>query len=402
MKVCLLIGEFNLYSGTSKPIFELAKGLFEDGHDISLIISELKSNLKDANDSLLEKEWFDKLKIIEIPTNVYKFMLLDYKNDENDIIKTLSEADIIHGFNFIELYLTKRALNKLNLKSKVICSISGPFNFNIRDLIDSGLLSVLNLIKPAFLLKLLLPNFVFKKIFNNFDKIVSNSDFVSKQICLTGINPQNIEKIPIAIDINQIVEHNHKYNNNDFIYFGSGSSIRGAPDVLKAFNIVLKKKKDSTLAFYFLGSHGIEEKLYESIIKSDKNFGSSIFLSSGPKSNILNIVKSARAVVLPFRSSIGYAHPPLTVLEAMLLKRVVISTYVGSIPELIQNRINGFLVHKKDSKKIAEKMLLTFDEDLRSKIGNNAQESVLKTYDIKEIVKRTLIIYDKAITEVNK
>lgn len=400
MKICFVIGEFNIFSGTSKPMFELAKRLLNEGHDVTIISSKLKSNLKDSHDLFFESNPDSCLKIIEVPTTVYNFTIRGYKKNQK-IIDILSDADIIHGFNFIELYLIKRLMNKLNIKTKTICTISGPYKFHFKDLWDSGILSFLNILKPAFIFKLIMPNMILKKIFNQFDNIITNSLFITTEIESIGINSKKIKKIEASLDIDKIDHYNRLdlKKEYDFLYYGSGSSIRGIQDALKAFEILLKEKPNSTLAFYLLGSHGIEERIYAHIIRSNKNFGSSIFLNVGAKLDILEIVKSSNAVVLPFRSSIGYSHPPLTIIESMLLEKMIITTNVGSIPEFVQENITGFLVSKGNVKKIAENMKLSYNSDKRLKIGKNARQSIINSNKNENIIKKTMNVYKSVMSE---
>lgn len=403
MNICLLIGEFSIFSGTTKPMYELAKGLSNEGHHVKIVTTKLKASVRKKHELSLENDKCN-LEILEIGSSLYKYFLFDYKSYNKHVLDTLIEADIIHGFNFLELFLAKRALSKLNTKSKFICSSTGPFSFHLRDFIDSGLISFLNLTKFQFIFKLFMPNYFFKKIFNSFDKIISSSEYMAREVSSIGIDPEKIKTLPVIMDKIQIghqIDLNRKEVSKkyDFIYYGSGSSIRGVSDVLKAFEMVLEKR-DSTLAFYFLGSHGVEEKIYEYLIKSHKNFGSSIFLSSGIDLNILDRVKSSNAVILPFRSPIGFSHPPLTVLEGMALEKPVISTYVGSIPESINDGSTGFLVRKGDFEKIAEKMLLTYDDDLNHEIGKQARNKVLETHGTEKIVNETINIYNELICNV--
>lgn len=400
MKICILIGEFNIFSGTSKPMFELAKGLLRKGHDVTIITSKLKSNLKNSHDEFFEKDENRDIKIIEVSTNLYGYTIKGYKKDHK-IIDIIAESDVLHGFNFIELYLMKRLMNKLKIQTKTICTISGPYKFYFKDLWDSGIFAFLNLIKPSFIFKLLIQNRFLKKIFRNFDKIITNTDFMASEIKNIGVDPKKVKKIEASVDIDKINEAKDLEIKKiyDFIYFGSGSSIRGVQDVLKAFDIVLKHRKDSTLAFYLLGSHGIEENIYSNIIRHNKNFESSIFLNVGAKLDILKIIKSSNAVVLPFRSSIGYSHPPLTIIESLLLEQVVISTDVGSIPEFIQDGITGYLVTKGNINEIAEKMLLSFDMNVKLKIGRNARMSITETHEIDHIIDETIKIYENVLSE---
>jgi len=399
MKVCFVGGSFSMLSGTSKPAFELAQELSKNGVDITILTTDLHTNIKKIHDELLNEKKFENVEVIAVPS-LFKAILFR-RNEQLQFIKDiLDKVDIIHGFDFLILYAIQRLLYKSKPHPPLIYSLTGCYKLHIGYLFNSGVTSFLNMSKPAFIFKFLCPNIVFRKIFNSFDKIISTCDFMVDDMSIHGISRDKIEKIHSGLGIEQFDKFNKKkqiVTSYDFLYFGWGSSIRGVPDVVKAFNTVLKEMPNAKLALFFLGSHGIEERLHIHLIQKCKNFESSMTLRVGAKLNMMDIVKSSNVVVLPFRAPFGYSHPPLTILESMLLRKPVISTYVGSIPELISDGETGFLVHPRDVNTLAQKMLLTYDKELMSKMGNQAREYVIKTHNIEEVAKKTMDVYDTVI-----
>ena len=77
---------------------------------------------------------------------------------------------------------------------------------------------------------------------------------------------------------------------------------------------------------------------------------------------------------------------PIAILEAMAAKLPVISTSVGSIPEVIKEKINGYLIKPGDYKALANRIiLLAKNKSLRMKIGNN-NRNILKRPNVKIIL----------------
>lgn len=397
MKICFFGGSITTFSGTSKPIFELARQFLRDNNEVIFITNKLSPDVKKANDIILKNEKYD-LKIRSFSTSsLYKDLLL--KRDlTKKIEEELQDVDIVHGIDFLTLFTLIRYYN-YNMPIPTIYTLSGDFKLKLSDLINAGAVSTLNMIKPAFIFKSICPKTIFSKIFNNFDKIISTSDYTTREVYKLNLQQKKVVKIPISVNV-QNCDNSSLENNVDrqkFLYFGSGSSIRGVPDVIKAFKKVLKTEPDAHLTLCFLGFHGIEEKIYKSLVKNSK-VSKSITLK-GFEPNIFKLLQESDAVVLPFRSSFGYAHPPLTILEGMMSKKPVISTYVGSIPEVISDGNTGFLVHPKDVTGLAQKMLLAHDKELMGKIGNQAREYVIKTHNIKEVAKKTMNIYKDTLEE---
>lgn len=87
----------------------------------------------------------------------------------------------------------------------------------------------------------------------------------------------------------------------------------------------------------------------------------------------------SRALVLP---SFGEGLP-VVIMEAMALKRPVISTYIAGIPELVLPGKNGFLCKAGDVESLAIHMetCLLADQETLKKLGNEAQIAVLAQHD---------------------
>ena len=69
--------------------------------------------------------------------------------------------------------------------------------------------------------------------------------------------------------------------------------------------------------------------------------------------DIAKIFSEIDVLVVP---SIWYENSPLVIQEAFLAKVPVIASWIGGIPELVQNGINGLLFKPGDKKELQEKM----------------------------------------------
>jgi len=72
---------------------------------------------------------------------------------------------------------------------------------------------------------------------------------------------------------------------------------------------------------------------------------------------------------------------PLTLKEAQLMKKPVIGTNVGGIPEMMDDKITGFLVKEGDSDDLIKKLTsLLDDNELKNKMGNVGREFVIENF----------------------
>ena len=92
---------------------------------------------------------------------------------------------------------------------------------------------------------------------------------------------------------------------------------------------------------------------------------------------------------------------PLTLKEAQLMKKPVIATNSGGIPEMMDDKKTGFLVEEGNTKDLIEKIsLLLQDKELASSMGIKGKEFVMNNFSWDVIAKRFLEYAEKRM-EVN-
>lgn len=92
----------------------------------------------------------------------------------------------------------------------------------------------------------------------------------------------------------------------------------------------------------------------------------------------------------------GIDMSPLTLLEAQLMKKPVIATRVGGIPELMINNETGFLVQKGNADSLIKKLEILLSNEETSKImGEKGRNFVVDNFDWKKIVNNFLNILKK-------
>lgn len=89
---------------------------------------------------------------------------------------------------------------------------------------------------------------------------------------------------------------------------------------------------------------------------------------------------------------------PYSMIEAMAAGLPVISTYIGGIPEVIENDINGFLLSPGDLKSLKENLTkLIQDKNLRQKMSINNKEKIEKEYSLKSNTIKIKAIYSELL-----
>lgn len=183
----------------------------------------------------------------------------------------------------------------------------------------------------------------------------------------------------------------HATNTNDSLqsdptifFFGRCRLTRGVDALVDAFSIVRHRFSNCRLCLFLLDDKD-REKITRKIYKSKER--KRIVLCVKHQKNIQNFLQLAHVVVLPFRWGRSMPSYPLTVLEAMCVGKVVVTSRVGAIEKIIIDGENGILIDDpRNPTEIADKILKALsDSELRVKIGANAKKTIEQFFQWKNL-----------------
>jgi glycosyltransferase involved in cell wall biosynthesis len=87
---------------------------------------------------------------------------------------------------------------------------------------------------------------------------------------------------------------------------------------------------------------------------------------------------------------------PISILEAMATKNVIITTDHAGIPDIFSSGVHGFYVDKKSSKSISETLeYLSVQKEEVKKIAENNKVYFLKNFTLSNFKKNLLEIIEK-------
>jgi glycosyltransferase involved in cell wall biosynthesis len=166
-----------------------------------------------------------------------------------------------------------------------------------------------------------------------------------------------------------------------------GAVIWGKVQEMLVLEIVLKSMPDVT--FYWAGDGPYRDKILSVLGKYD-NFKWLGALQYPDK------VREYLTEIDVYALVSGIDMSPLTLQEAQLMKKPVVATNVGGIPELMKNNETGFLIEKSDSNGWIEKLsLLINDEQKRKNMGENGRKFVEENFNWNKIAREFLDILKK-------
>ena len=390
MNIAIIGRSLNLRSGHSLPAFSLAGYFQAQGHKVIMLSDRSPEGRRN---SPAVSSWIppdDRRSDGSIERVAWRFGKLDSYGT------ALRGIDVVHEFD----YVSPRDIRKvLGRDVPVVYQASSRLRMTLADIAAAGPHGLLNLGQLRFQRSLILPKVVLKRMISHFHTIVCTSRFVADGIRDLGVPESRIRVVPAWLGNLGAprVRVRPSANSPSVLYFGWGSSIRGLPDLLEAHELMRRAGFKVSLDIFLQDTHGIEEWLMKRIVTRRSLKGG--LTLRGFQADILQQLASANCVVLPFRSSFGYAHPPLTLLEAMSSGIPVISTIVGSIPELVTDRETGYIVRPRQPRALAKTIQhVVFDcPEEAERVGREAASHIRANHGIELAGEKLLGIYRRLI-----
>lgn len=154
--------------------------------------------------------------------------------------------------------------------------------------------------------------------------------------------------------------------------------LRAAPEVLR----------ENPRALFVLVGDGPELQTLEAEAKSLGIQDSVCFL--GVRQDIPELLSSMDVLAMPSL----YEALPMALLEAMAAGKAVVASSVGTIPRVIQERVNGLLLSPGDVKGLATALCdLLKNPEFRMLLGQNARQTVESRFSSASMAKRYAEVY---------
>jgi len=114
----------------------------------------------------------------------------------------------------------------------------------------------------------------------------------------------------------------------------------------------------------------------------------------GWRENIRELIALCDIFVLPsYREGL-----PQTLIEAASMGKAIVTTNVAGCKEVVEHGKNGFLIPRKNSEALAEKIeILIKNKKLREKFGKYSRQKAIKEFDKNIVIEKTISLYKKSI-----
>lgn len=225
------------------------------------------------------------------------------------------------------------------------------------------------------------------------DHILTLTSDMKDEIVSRGVEESKITLVPNSVDVNKFVKVDRNaelqksigIKSDDFIfgYIGSFVEYEGLDDLIYAFDQVAKDIPKAKLLL--VGSGNVKNKIVE-IAENSRYSDRIIILDRIPHEEVLNYYSLLDVVVFARKGwDVCEKVSPMKPFEAMACEKVVLSSSVKALKDIVNNNVTGFIFEKDsiDNLSLSLKKLYFKKSDLE-KIGKIAREWVVenRSWDI--------------------
>jgi len=226
-----------------------------------------------------------------------------------------------------------------------------------------------------------------------FDFIGTPSRQVARILSRSGIAERKIVQIGNGIDTCRFGAGSRQSRTQPVIGFaGRLVEAKGGAVLLEAAAAVLREQPSAR--FVFAGD-GPCRKEWEELAQRHGIASNVVFL--GTRRDMPAVYSSFDALALPSDEEAM----PMCVLEAMAAGVPVVATAVGSVPELIEDQVNGILIPPRRPDALSRAIVrLLGDGEWARKLGENGRRCVEQNYSSTRMSAQYRELYDRALTRM--
>lgn len=238
-----------------------------------------------------------------------------------------------------------------------------------------------------FLFLFLIASWLFRK---KSKKIFVHGEELKKQLLRNGMNEEKIVVMPHG-DYSFFTKYkniNIVEKKNTILFFGRISRYKGLSNLIKAESLIAKYIPNINIIIAGQGSFSE----FSDSVKNNRNFH--IINRYIPDQEVADLFQKSSVIVLPYIEASQSGVIPI----AYAFKKPVIVTNVGSIPEVVEDGVTGFIVPPRDVEALANAIVkILQDDDLRKEMGENAYKKMMAELSWDEIARKTIQVYKTVI-----
>ncbi|WP_349400305.1 glycosyltransferase [Clostridium perfringens] len=225
-----------------------------------------------------------------------------------------------------------------------------------------------------------------KLIFNICDYIICLNE--EQKVLLKNISSKKIKIIENSINNN--IFNNYNSESKEILFLGKVCKEKGVYDLINAISNI----NEDQIKVNILGDGELEN--LKILIKNKKLTEKCNVLGWVNNDVIDKFLKRSCFLVLPSY----HEGMPFSILEAMAYGLPIISTSIGSIPKIITENKNGFLINPGDINDLTEKIIILLkDKELRKFMSRNNKKCIDENYSMEKSMEDIFSVYKEVIKD---
>lgn len=235
-----------------------------------------------------------------------------------------------------------------------------------------------------------------KRAIQNADALLSVSQFTADKTNEVFGLKKNFTIIPNSIDAEVFVKDTKIIPiPNTILYFGSLIRKKGLLELPLIFNEVIKQNPTAELILVGKDVSDITSGSFSTWnlmqpLFSEQAIAQVQYLGAVSYDKIQKHINQSSVCVFPsFAEAL-----PVSWIEAMALEKPIVASNIGWAKDVIDDGINGFLVHPKNHEEYASKInILLSNSQMQVEFGIAAREKVIRKFSISVVAQQSLAFY---------
>ncbi len=247
-------------------------------------------------------------------------------------------------------------------------------------------------------------NFVFEKMaLKKAKAYIAPTSFAGEETAkIFGLHLNKIKTIHYGLQLEQFSNVQPQvYDTKTILYIGTIIRKKGVLELAEIFNKIIASEPNAKLKLIGgdsgdlhtgnASTYALMRSLFTPQAKANVSY-----LGKIPYAEVQEHIKNAHVCTFPsFAETLG-----MVTIESMALQKPVVNTSIGWAQELIDDGVNGYLVHPTNVDVYAEKIVkLINDKTLCSTIGQAARLKTETTFDILKQADKNIVFYKDVISK---
>jgi glycosyltransferase involved in cell wall biosynthesis len=240
-------------------------------------------------------------------------------------------------------------------------------------------------------------NFVYNALC---DRVISSGEAICEVLLAAGVDPEKIVAIPAGVDTTQF----HPSVSGEAVRreFGINGPVIGTVAMLrysKGHRVLLRAmpeilRHEPAVMFLWIGDGVGRAALHQKVIEA--GLQTKVHMA-GLREDVPACLAAMDVVVLPSIKSDGV---PQAIIQALSMRKPVVASAVGGIPEVIQHQRTGVLVPPNDPQALAEAVVQMLRDPQPAAAWAQAGGQLIDThYALEHMLDRTAAVYTAVLVE---